>query len=341
MATAVPTRGTVAPFAPLPSGGFVLERQGFADHTAGADELARTFRPVALADVLDRADRGTRLFPKVLGGRGHGYGWDQDDDRTPHWYPQGITGSADADPSGLVAGREAHAVSWYSKRGYGARLSLVDVAARRYQHVLLVRPTGGGGHAPVKVHAGGIAWVGNLMYVADTRRGLRVFDTARILHVPERSREATHGYAYVMAQVGAYRSTGAALLFSFASLDRSDPAALAVGEYTRGRGGRIGRWPVDLASGSLTSERALEAYEAPVDRLQGVASVAGHLVVSSSRRGGRLYVGRPTEKLRREAWWPFHPEDLYVSWPAGEVLSLTEDPGTRMVFGVPLAGLGI
>ncbi|MEJ7790265.1 MAG: hypothetical protein WKF29_10325 [Thermoleophilaceae bacterium] len=340
-ATALPARGTVAPFEPIAAERFVLEGQGFAEGRAHGDELARGWPPASLAEVLECANRTTTVFPKVLGGRGHGYGWDREDDRTPHWYPQGITGSADADPSGLLTEREVHAVSWYSKRGHGARLSLVDVAARRYRHVLCVRPTGGEGFEPVKVHAGGVAWVRNFIYVADTRRGLRVFDTQRILHVPERSREATHGYAYLMPQVGAFRSTGAALLFSFTSLDRSEPATLAVGEYTRGRGGQVVRWPIDLATGLLTSEKAIEAHRAPVDRLQGVASVAGHLLASSSRRGGRLYVGRASEPLRRLVWWPFHPEDLYVSWPTDEIYSLTEDPGARMVMGVQFAELGL
>lgn len=52
-------------------------------------------------------------------------------------------------------------------------------------------------------------------------------------------------------------------------------------------------------------------------------------------------MGRAGEHMLRFAWWPFHPEDVYVSWPAGEIYSLTEDPRTRMVMGVPLSALGL
>ena len=68
-------------------------------------------------------------------------------------------------------------MSWYSKRGEGARVSFVHAgpgAPSGYRHVLLVRPSAGGGFALVKVHAGGIAWAGRLLYVADTRHGIRV-----------------------------------------------------------------------------------------------------------------------------------------------------------------------
>lgn len=342
IATALPTDGSVGAFEPIGPEGFVLEKQGFdADSLGLTDQLARSFPPATLTEVLDHANREVRPFTQALGGRARGYRWDPEDNRTKGWYPQGITGSADAHESGSVAGREVHAVSWYSKRGLSARISFVDVAARRYRHVLCVRPTGGEGFAPVKVHAGGIAWVGSLLYVADTRRGLRVFDTERVLRVPEARRGASHGYAYVVAQVGAYRSTGAELAFSFASLDRSAPSALVLGEYAKVPGGRVVRWPIDLSSCLLTSETAIEAHRAPVDRLQGATTVEAQMVASSSRRGGRLYVGRPGERSRGHAWWPFLPEDLYVSGAAGEVYSVTEEPGMRMVFGVAYAELGL
>ena len=342
IAMALPGDDSVAAFEAVAAEGFVLERRGLdSESAAGADQVAAGCTAVGLDDVLAHADRETRPFAGALGGRAHGYTWNAEDGRTKDWWPQGITGSADAHGSGRVAGREVHAVSWYSKRGQGVRLSFVDVAAGRYRHVLCVRTTGGQAFAPVKVHAGGIAWVENLMYVADTRHGLRVFDTDRVLRVPETLRGAAHGYAHVMPQVGAYLSTGGALSFSFVSLDRSGSAALVVGEYEKAPGGRLVRWPIDLSSGLLASERATGAYRAPVDRLQGAASVADHVVASSSRRGGRLYVGRGRERSARHVWWPYLPEDLHLSTAAGELYSVTEAPGMRMVFGVRTAALGL
>jgi len=330
--TALPTEGLVGAFEPISAEGFVLEKQLDSESRGVAEELAAGSSRVSLSELLDHADRETVAVARALGGRAHGYRWDREDVSTTAWYPQGITGSADAHPSGLVAGREVHLVSWYSKQGKGVRVSFVDVAARRYRHVLCVRPTGDREFEPVGVHAGGIVWVGNLLLVADTRRGLRVFDTDHILRLP--------GDDYVIPQVGAYRNNGEALSFSFASLDRSDPAMLTVGEYAK-KPGRVVRWPVDLSSGLLSSATATEAFRAPVNRLQGVAEIAGHLVASASRRGGRLYVGRPGERCREHVWWPYLPEDLLFVKSAGEVHSLTEDPGARLVFSVPIAQLGL
>ncbi|MBA2792440.1 MAG: hypothetical protein H0U32_00420, partial [Thermoleophilaceae bacterium] len=69
-ATALPARGAVAPFEPIAAERFVLEGQGFAEARAFGDQLARSYPPATLIEVLERANRNTRVFPKVLGGRG-------------------------------------------------------------------------------------------------------------------------------------------------------------------------------------------------------------------------------------------------------------------------------
>jgi hypothetical protein len=63
-------------------------------------------------------------------------------------------------------------------------VSFVDYARPvrpRYRHVLLVEPyrdrAGNPSFRAVPVHAGGIAWYGHYLYVADTYAGFRVFDT--------------------------------------------------------------------------------------------------------------------------------------------------------------------
>ncbi len=269
-----------------PPRGFVLGRQGIdAGGRAAADDLARAYPPVSLGEALDGADRHATGFEGALEGRARGYRWDAEDAETEDWYPQGVTGSSDADASGLVASREVHAASWYSKRGEGSRISFVDVGARRYLHALLVRPTGGGSFALVKIHAGGIAWVGDLLYVADTVHGLRVFDASRLLRTP--------GGGHLMAQIGAYRDEGGGLTWSYVALDRTGSPGLLAGEYAKSPGRRVVRWPIDLSTGLLASHVATDAWRAPMDRLQGAVTHQGILIVSASRRGGRLYAGRP------------------------------------------------
>jgi hypothetical protein len=64
------------------------------------------------------------------------------------------------------------------------RLSFVSPDRDRYRHVLLVYPTrtkqGKPTYRAVNSHAGGIAWYGNYLYVAETQRGVRVFDLRKI-----------------------------------------------------------------------------------------------------------------------------------------------------------------
>jgi hypothetical protein len=342
---AAPGNTSAPGFEQVPAEGFRVERAGLqAEDYALVDRLAQDFPPATLTDVLAAADRQVTPVEGLLGGRGRGYMWRDDDDRTQDWFPQGISGSADSGENGLVHGREVHCVSWYSKRGEGARLSFVHAGPgppSGYRHVLLVRPRAGGGFAVVRVHAGGIAWVGRFVYVADTRHGIRVFDTERILRVPDQRLKAARRYRYILPQVGAYDSTGDRLRFSFLSLDRSAPATLVAGEYRKSAGARIVQWPIDLAGGLLTAEGASGAYRSPVDRLQGATTVGGELLASSSRRGGRLYAVRSGERARKYVWWPRLPEDVYLSARTAEIYSVTEDPGRRIVFGVPLARLGI
>ncbi|WP_298752445.1 hypothetical protein [uncultured Nocardioides sp.] len=84
------------------------------------------------------------------------WSWDLRDQWTREWWPQGITWAG-----------ERLLVSWYSRRGGGSRVSVVDLVARRYAHVPLLTPDG----EPLRVHAGGLAWDDGWLYVAATTRG--------------------------------------------------------------------------------------------------------------------------------------------------------------------------
>ena len=84
------------------------------------------------------------------------WSWDLRDQWTREWWPQGITWAG-----------ERLLVSWYSRRGAGSRVSVVDLVARRYAHVPLLTPDG----EPLRVHAGGLAWDDGWLYVAATARG--------------------------------------------------------------------------------------------------------------------------------------------------------------------------
>ena len=165
------------------------------------------------------------------------------------------------------------------------------------------------------LHAGGIAWVGELLYVADTTQGFRVFDMSRIIEVTHTDdndrvgvsagRVDAFGYRYVVPQIARYRlaSGSCPVRFSFVGLDRSSAApTMLSGEYRADdAGGRLVQWPVDAQTGWLAAEpggvvRATRAFVGAQTRMQGALSWQGGLYMSSSSqymRFGRLYRTRP------------------------------------------------
>lgn len=306
-----------------------------------------------------------------------GFRWNSGDMDTADWYPQGITGSNDAVDSGRVDGRRALLVSWYHKTDLrptrGARISLADISDLnqvRYRHMLLVEPMeasdGSATFGPAQydygsnnaLHAGGIVWYGDKLYVADTSRGLRVFDLSRIFrisHVDDKTRIGVsagridaHGYRYAVPQVARYvlSSDSCSVRFSFAGLDRSTaPHHIITGEYQSDNpNGRLVAWPLDpatelLAPGSDGRIHAVEAWVGAQTRMQGALTLDGNVYISSSSqtpsRFGRLYRTRPGQESSISAW-PYGCEDLTYEPDTQLIWTAAEHPGTRDVVGIPL-----
>ncbi len=312
-------------------------------------DLNRTGKSIAAGSV-----------PGGPAGVSRAFGWDDEDDASTTWTPQGITGSADADATGLVNGKRVVVVSWYHDTK-GVRLAFADVTnagAPKYRLVLLVEPKGTTAaptFAPVVIHAGGIVWFGDLLYVADTGRGFRVFDFSRILQVATDVDEigCTGGtcrgglYKYVVPQIGAYGDTSACNpIYSFVSLDRStSPPSLLSGEYCSTSAcagplaGRVFRWP--LASGSKLrpgTSWPSEVFLMGHKQVQGAASRDGLYFFSSSApaaAGGALY--RVKGKKSATSGWIDTPEDLMVDEKNALLWSLSEGANARAVIGAKLA----
>ena len=338
----LPAGASAAGYTTTPAGPFKLQRTGIGTKWyQRVDQLQQTYPRVGLGAVLADANRPRSAFTSpdnVLPGSPHpaagvrgafGYGWNKGDNDVDYWTPQGITGSVDANGNPGV-----HAVSWYREGDAGVRVSFVNEARNAYRHALLVRPTGGSKFASVGIHAGGIAWFGKFLYVADTGVGVRVFDTERIMHVPKKRLGATGNYEYLLPQVGYYRSVGAKLTYSFIALDRQNPRnpSLLAGEYRKSPGARIVRWRIDPASGLIARGQAVKAYVSPFKQLQGAIAYKGRILGSSSAGPrGYLYVGKVGKTAKRLPWGRF-PEDLYSTGTS--IFSLTEQKGERVVFGV-------
>jgi hypothetical protein len=291
----------------------------------------------------------------------YGFRWDMLDSTTLRWWPQGITTSADASETGLVAGREVVVVSWYAKRfrgrSLGARLSFIDVTDRSrptYRHVLLVEPvrddrTGAVQPSLGNVHAGGIAWYGATIWVADTYGGFRLFHVDDLLRL---SGDALEGYRYVLPQRSSYRAgadgSTQRFRFSFVSLDRSGSVPhLLVGEYAGEADAprRVARFALDPSTGGLAiadgRARPVEVVADGPVRLQGVACVRGQEYAATSNgrwHRGTLWTRQPGEAPHeRGAVLAVGPEDL-AYWPQhDELWNVSEHPLRRYVYAVPCA----
>ncbi|MGV9775146.1 hypothetical protein [Streptosporangium sp. NPDC003464] len=335
---------------------FQLRRDG-GDYGAGVRALEKHLKRVPLDTVLAKANRvavrkgstGAGAFGTMRPRPVDWYCFEASDNAVREWYPQGLTCASDA---GIGAG--VYVVSWYYKPETGAergvRLSFLDTATLRYRHVLLVRARADGDIAPINIHAGGIAWYGGLLYVADTTRGMRVFDTRHIFEVDGDDKTTigrkggvhnAFGYRYVMPQTGAWTSAGGAL-FSFAAIDRTTPTdTLISGEYVDAPGatGRVARWPLE-SDGSLRADggvaSALDAYRLPAAKIQGALSHEGTWYLSqaagASKNGALIVVGDTLAKRP----YPVGPEDLTCVRDSRTLWSVTEFAGRRVIYGVPL-----
>ncbi|MCB9595816.1 MAG: hypothetical protein H6719_24050 [Sandaracinaceae bacterium] len=359
---------------------FVLDAPGAPDPRVDA-LVARAGGARTISDVLGalnrtgRAGISTRNADRMSSHAWVGFRWNDGDETVDYWYPQGITGSSDANAAGRVDGRRVVLVSWYhntdARPTKGTRLSLVDFTdptSIQYRHLLLVTPSGtaadpsfvstetGSGAA---LHAGGIVWFGDRLYVADTTQGFRVFDLSRIFEPTntddtERigfsgARSDAHGYRYAVPQIARYQlaSDSCPIRFSFVGLDRSEsPPVLVSGEYHSGDAdGRVARWALDPATGWLAASGgrvyAVDAALAAQTRMQGGVTYEGVYYLSSSSQTasswGRLYRTRPGLDSAITAW-PYGCEDLYVERAERLIWTTAEHPGTRDTLGIPLQG---
>jgi hypothetical protein len=257
------------------------------------------------------------------------------------WVPQGVTTVADAQEDQLWGDKQAILVTWYDKQTApvkGVRVSFLDTDTGNYQHVLLAYPyTNGQGNPSYEqvttpqegdgasVHAGGVVWYGNYLYLVDTRRGVRVFDMRYIFDIKsaadgdvdddakvgrEDGTYYSYGYRYVMPQVGGWSNPGGLAefppdnkcnaagtqKFSFISLDRSeDPDAMITGEYCADQSdpdlnGRVARWPMNGETGLPVTGgdggwHATSAYRLPKPRVQGAVSTEDRWYLHSTGGG--------------------------------------------------------
>lgn len=252
---------------------------------------------------LDRRLRRLPVIP-LLHGRlaTSAWSWDRRDQFSREWWPQGITWGS---PSLLL-------VSWYAKSG-GSRISVVSLSSRRYAHVTLQDPVG----SPLLVHAGGIAFLDDWLYVGATARGFWS------LHVSDLS---VHALAWRAHDLHAPASpSGGRLRWSF--LDASG-SSLVGGEYGRGtKSTRLFRVPV---SAGAPSGPATVLQDGPKG-MQGVTPSGAGLVTSVSHgpwvRGSLHDLATDS---RTHGAFPIGVEDLTRD-ESGTLWTVAEHPARRAI----------
>ncbi|HYH95790.1 hypothetical protein [Hyalangium sp.] len=322
--------------------------------------------------------------PPAVGYKG-GFRWNDGDMATTEWIPQGMT-------AGVSGSANVAIVAWHyaptTSPDKGVRISVADISdmsasAVNYRHILLVRPTSSGNFTTIPEHGGGLTWFGNYLYMADTSDGIRVFDLTQIREVNASATcEAAlgrvgsvwcaYGYKYVLPQVSAYVVPASIVSpcrpkFSFLGKDtRGTTPVVLSGEYcnntgtscpydgtTPGLGGRLYRWPMDVATNRLKTVNGLvapeKAYIMNEPNVQGVAPImtstsTSSYWLSSTRYGGALFKvstsASRTAYLSGSLQWARMPEGMHATgsgtnlWTVTEGVSGVTSPATggRVVF---------
>ena len=333
--------------------------------------LSKANRKLSSADC-GKSDRAAVPSGSVV------YCWKSGDDTSSEWYPQGVTTTSDANADERWGRKRALIITWYDagkSPKKGVRLSFVDPARKRYRHVLLVYPTGTRAkpnYRAIDSHAGGIAWYGNYLYVAETNRGVRVFDLRNIFDLGlstngttrNRKRIGLHGKTYygagnryVLPQQLTYYDNAAgapakcsgagAPKHSWVSIDRSRrPDMLMTGEYCKGAKGRIGLWRVrDLDPYTSLAAPARSVNYLPDEFVQGGTASHGtywftrRVPLPPRRRNrGRLVSGEWTaggvQRNREDVKISKGPEDLSCWRSTSRLWTVAEHSADRALYGI-------
>ncbi|MEU5994678.1 hypothetical protein ABZ806_37365 [Spirillospora sp. NPDC047418] len=290
------------------------------------------------------------------------YCFNRADSTTRSWVPQGVTTVSDAAGGERWAGGgRPILVSWHDSGK--VRLTFVNPDRRTYRHVLLVEPTRSG-YTDIGIHAGGIAWYGDKLYVADTRHGIREFDMRHIYDLAKSKSGSTahsgwvglhhgkyygHGFRYVMPQTGSWRwangrvggkcrGTGP-IRMSWMSIDRTTwPHSLIAGEYCRPKWpqGRVVAWRLGALSGGGHARPSWGAV-LPADRIQGAVRTHGRwwFTQSHGHKRGSLLTTYPTSrgwaKVKRRTI-SYGPEDLSCYRGRHRIWTVAEHAGQRALW---------
>ncbi|WP_160298621.1 hypothetical protein [Microbacterium sp. SA39] len=267
---------------------------------------------------------------------------------TQRWYPQGID-------LGLWRGHRTLAVSWFrqdrNRKHLASRVAFVDLERSRHLDVLLAVEGDDGELAPAPIHAGGLAWFDDRLFVAATGRGIWEFDLADIRRVrgsEARRLAGSRGRGWRATAMVAVRTKVHPVDLRCSYLGRvfdenGEPLRrVLIGEYRTDDKGRIGEFAIP--DGDDARFEGVEAHFSPgIRSMQGAVRWGDkHFVSQSDRmRPGILWRGRRDALERDPVSLPVGCEDLALDLDEKLLWSLGEHPWKRVVRGIPFSRLGI
>ncbi len=293
------------------------------------------------------------------GNQATGFKWNSGDTRTPNWWPQGITGFNYGDKKFIV-------VTWYGKEACdhkGSRISLVDITDMnniKYRLILLVQKrttqtsnayTQLDTYRPVDIHAGGVAYSNNRLFIASTNLGIRVFNITNIIEsdwrdeskcgVDDNGTLHALGYRYILPQESYYDLDGGE---PFSCISHSYGSStidnrLVTGQYLTS-GNPVLHSFIQKDDGYLDLQQnpeiisPIDKYGGPIYRVQGAFTKGGKSFIihtgndsykGSTARLSKYEPGKTTVRYR----WPHGAEDLYYDSSTDYLWCLTEYPTSK------------
>lgn len=329
-----------------------------------ANYISRDFNFISPTQIsFDKTAMGGNAYTKVYGfniddaNRGTGFIWNDEDENTGAWRPQGICGYSNGTNKYLI-------VSWYALTASykGSRISIIDInpisdTYLHYRHILLVQPdvassssyTQLSTYAPLDIHAGGIACYKNYLYIASTDLGLRVFDINKIIQVTDTNASTKCGkdsngntyaftYLYVLPQIRYYKIEGGANPFSTVQIN-NDSTELWTAQYyaqSTGKTPQIYGFPIDengtlkttgiksvIPKNSLFKNNNAYGIQGIFRRGIGTWLSCTGMAVSNNSTARLLHFvdGNVVGKTYN---WPYGAESLYYDTDNDYLWSLTE-----------------
>ncbi|MFY9712872.1 MAG: hypothetical protein WAK00_05310, partial [Microbacterium sp.] len=241
---------------------------------------------------------------------------------TTKWYPQGID-------LGTWRGRRTLAVSWFRqdrmRRHLASRIAFVDLERSRHLDVALAIEGDDGELVPAQIHAGGLAWFDDRLFVAATGQGIWEFDlsTLRRVRGPIARRLAGsrgRGWRAVALVAVRTRVHPVALRCSYLGRvfdDGGEPLRrVLIGEYRADENGRIGEFTIP--EGPDGRFERVDLFTPGIANMQGAVRWGERHLVSQSdgQRAGVLWSGSRDELTRDRIPLPVGCEDLALDLEA-------------------------